>query len=32
MLENNLKEILTKYDFELTDIDYTNFKKIVNIQ
>ena len=30
--QNELKEILTKYGFELTDIDYTNFKKIVNIQ
>ena len=27
-----LKEILTKYCFELTDKDYANFKKIVNIQ
>ena len=30
--QEELKEILTKYGFELTDIDYTNFKKIVNIQ
>lgn len=30
--QKDLKEILTKYGFELTDIDYTNFKKIVNIQ
>ena len=27
-----LKEILTEYDFELTDSDYANFKKIVNMQ
>ena len=26
--QEELKEILTKYGFELTDIDYTNFKKI----
>ena len=30
--QTELKEILTRYGFELTDIDYTNFKKIVNIQ
>jgi glutamate synthase domain-containing protein 3 len=30
--QNELKEILTKYGFELTDEDYTNFKKIVNMQ
>ena len=30
--QKELKEILTKYDFELTDKDYTNFKKIVNMQ
>ena len=30
--QNELKEILTKYGFELSDKDYTNFKKIVNIQ
>ena len=30
--QNELKEILERYGFELTDIDYTNFKKIVNIQ
>lgn len=30
--QNNLKEILTKYGFELTDMDYKKFKKIVNIQ
>ena len=29
---NGLKEILTKYKFELNDEDYMNFKKIVNIQ
>ena len=29
---SELKEILTQYGFELTDDDYTNFKKIVNIQ
>ena len=27
-----LKEVLTKYGFELSDEDYANFKKIVNIQ
>ena len=27
-----LKEILTQYDFKLNDSDYENFKKIVNIQ
>ncbi|RAP48322.1 MAG: tributyrin esterase [Methanosphaera sp. rholeuAM6] len=26
--QEELKQILTKYGFELTDIDYTNFKKI----
>ena len=30
--QSELKEILTKYGFELTDIDYNNFKKIVNMQ
>ena len=30
--QKELKEILTKYGFELTDNDYSNFKKIVNIQ
>ncbi|MBE6497252.1 MAG: tributyrin esterase [Methanobrevibacter sp.] len=30
--QNELKEILTRYGFDLTDIEYTNFKKIVNIQ
>ena len=30
--QKELKEILTEYGFELTDIDYTNFKKIVNMQ
>ena len=30
--QKELKEILSKYDFELTDNEYTNFKKIVNIQ
>ena len=29
---NELKEILTEYGFELTDRDYANFKKIVNMQ
>ena len=29
---NELKEILTEYGFELTDSDYANFKKIVNMQ
>ena len=29
--QKELQEILVKYDFELTDIDYTNFKKIVPI-
>ena len=28
--QNELKEVLTKYGFELSDIDYTNFKKITN--
>ena len=27
-----LEEILTEYGFDLTDTDYANFKKIVNIQ
>ncbi len=30
--QNELKEILTKYGFEIADKDYVNFKKIVNIQ
>ena len=30
--QKELKEILTEYGFELTDRDYTNFKKIVNMQ
>ena len=30
--QEELKEILTEYGFELTDMDYKNFKKIVNIQ
>ncbi|MBO5151224.1 MAG: tributyrin esterase [Methanobrevibacter sp.] len=30
--QKELKEILTEYGFELTDSDYTNFKKIVNMQ
>ena len=30
--QKDLKEILTEYDFELSDGDYENFKKIVNIQ
>ncbi|WP_405305658.1 tributyrin esterase [Methanobrevibacter sp.] len=30
--QNELREILTRYDFELSDADYKNFKKIVNIQ
>ena len=30
--QKELKEILEEYGFELTDIDYTNFKKIVNMQ
>ncbi len=30
--QSELKEILTRYGFELTDIDYANFKKIVNMQ
>ena len=29
--QKQLKEILTKYGFEITDIDYTNFKKITKI-
>ncbi|WP_407376583.1 tributyrin esterase [Methanobrevibacter sp.] len=28
--QRELKETLTKYGFELTDVEYTNFKKIVN--
>lgn len=28
--QKELKTILTKYGFEITDIDYTNFKKITN--
>lgn len=28
----DLEEILTKYDFELDESDYANFKKIVNMQ
>ena len=30
--QEDLKEILTEYGFELTDVDYANFKKIVNMQ
>ena len=30
--QNELKEILTNYGFEIADNDYANFKKIVNIQ
>ena len=30
--QSELKEILTNYGFDLTDRDYANFKKIVNIQ
>ena len=30
--QEDLKETLTKYGFELSDADYANFKKIVNIQ
>ena len=30
--QKELKETLTEYGFELSDEDYTNFKKIVNIQ
>ena len=30
--QKELKEILTQYDFDLSDEDYKNFKKIVNIQ
>ena len=30
--QKELKEILTKFDFELTDTDYTNFKKIIKKQ
>ena len=28
--QKELKTLLTKYGFEITDIDYTNFKKITN--
>ncbi|MBE6486406.1 MAG: tributyrin esterase [Methanosphaera stadtmanae] len=28
--QKELKEILTKYGFKITDVDYTNFKKITN--
>ena len=30
--QKELKEILEEYGFDLTDKDYTNFKKIVNMQ
>lgn len=30
--QKELKEVLTEYCFELSDEDYTNFKKIVNMQ
>ncbi len=30
--QKELKETLSKYSFELSDTDYANFKKIVNIQ
>ncbi len=30
--QKELEEILTEYGFDLTDTDYANFKKIVNIQ
>ena len=30
--KKDLEEILTKYDFELGESDYANFKKIVNMQ
>ena len=30
--QEELKEILTEYDFELSDDDYANFKKFVNMQ
>jgi glutamate synthase domain-containing protein 3 len=30
--KKELEEILTEYGFELTDSDYENFKKIVNMQ
>ena len=30
--QEELKEILTEYGFKLSDNDYSNFKKIVNIQ
>ena len=30
--QNDLKEILEEYDFDLSDDDYANFKKIVNMQ
>ena len=28
--QKELKQLLTKYGFEITDVDYTNFKKITN--
>lgn len=28
--QKELKKLLTKYGFEITDVDYTNFKKITN--
>ena len=30
--QEELKEVLTEYGFKLSDEDYANFKKIVNIQ
>ena len=30
--EKELEEVLSKYGFQLSDEDYANFKKIVNIQ
>ena len=30
--QNELQEILTEYGFKLDDMDYANFKKIVNMQ
>ena len=30
--QKELKEVLTEYGFELGNEDYTNFKKIVNMQ
>ena len=30
--QEELKEVLTEYGFELSDEDYKNFNKIVNIQ